>query len=237
MRRYILGRLAQLALVLFGVTLGTFSLLHLVPGDPARTLLGVHATNREVAVLRHEWGLDRPVYIQYLGYLGRILHLNLGTSTQYQTPVSTLIGHALPVTLAMIAVGVRLRGAAGRPAGHTGRPPPRRPDRPARARRSAGRSGHAAVLDRLRPPAGAGPEMEALPDRRLRLHLYRARQLADPAGSDDRDRDGPDPGAEPASGTDRGSGQRLHHRGPRQGAAAGPRAGAARACATPRSQG
>src|SRR6185437_17017920 len=89
-----------------GVTLGTFSLLHLVPGDPARTLLGVHATNREVAVLRHEWGLDRPVYIQYLSYLSRVVHLNLCTSTQYQTPVSTLIGHALPVTLAMISVGV-----------------------------------------------------------------------------------------------------------------------------------
>src|SRR5277367_3865730 len=91
---------------MLGVTLGTFSLLHLVPGDPARTLLGVHATNREVAVLRHEWGLDRPVYRQYLSYLGRLAHLNLGTSTQYQAPVSTLIGHALPVTLAMIAVGV-----------------------------------------------------------------------------------------------------------------------------------
>ncbi len=106
MRRYLLGRLAQLVLVLFGVTLGTFSLLHLVPGDPARTLLGVHATDREVAVLRHEWGLDRPVISQYGSYLGRVLHLNLGSSTQYQTPVATLIGHALPVTLAMIAVGV-----------------------------------------------------------------------------------------------------------------------------------
>ncbi len=106
MRRYLAGRVALLVLVMFGVTLGTFSLLHLVPGDPARTLLGVHATNREVAMLRHEWGLDRPVYRQYLSYLDRVAHLNLGTSTQYQTPVSALIGHALPVTLAMIAIGV-----------------------------------------------------------------------------------------------------------------------------------
>ncbi len=105
MRRYLAGRLAQVVLVLLGVTIATFGLLHLVPGNPARTLLGVHATPHEVAVLDREWGLARPLPVQYASYLDRLLHGNLGTSIYYQVPVATLIGHALPVTLAMLAIG------------------------------------------------------------------------------------------------------------------------------------
>jgi peptide/nickel transport system permease protein len=105
MPRYIGGRLAQLALVLLGVTLATFALLHLVPGNPARTLLGVHATAREVAFLDREWGLSRPLPAQYGDYLVRLLHGNLGESIYYQVPVAGLIGHALPVTLEMLAIG------------------------------------------------------------------------------------------------------------------------------------
>lgn len=105
MLQYTARRLAQLLFVVFGVTVGTFALLHLVPGDPARTLLGVHATDQEVANLRHEWGLDEPLPAQYLRYLGRLLHGDLGTSVTYQTPVASLIAHALPVTLLMLALG------------------------------------------------------------------------------------------------------------------------------------
>lgn len=105
MPRYLAGRLAQVVLVLLGVTIATFGLLHLVPGNPARTLLGVHATPHEVAVLDREWGLARPLPVQYASYLDRLLHGNLGTSIYYQVPVATLIGHALPVTLAMLGIG------------------------------------------------------------------------------------------------------------------------------------
>ena len=105
MPRYIAGRLAQLGFVLLGVTLATFALLHLVPGDPARTLLGVHATARKVAFLDAEWGLRKALPAQYADYLGRLLHGNLGTSIYYQVPVSTLIGRALPVTLSMLGLG------------------------------------------------------------------------------------------------------------------------------------
>jgi peptide/nickel transport system permease protein len=115
MPRYIAGRLAQFGIVLVGVTLATFALLHLVPGNPARTLLGVHATPGEVAFLNREWGLSRPWPAQYLAYVGRLLHGNLGTSIYYQVPVSTLLGHALPVTLAMLAVGAAFAVAAAIP--------------------------------------------------------------------------------------------------------------------------
>ncbi len=56
-------------------------------------------------MLRHEWGLDKSLPVQYVDYLGRVLHGNLGTSIYYQTSVASLIGHALPVTLAMLALG------------------------------------------------------------------------------------------------------------------------------------
>jgi peptide/nickel transport system permease protein len=105
MLRYLGWRILQLLPVLLGITVASFLLLHLVPGDPARTLLGVRATAHEVAALRHEWGLDKSLPVQYVDYLGRVLRGNLGTSIYYQTPVTSLIGHALPVTLAMLALG------------------------------------------------------------------------------------------------------------------------------------
>ncbi len=105
MLRYLAWRLAQLIPVLLGITIASFLLLHLVPGDPARTLLGVRATPHEVAVLNREWGLDKALPVQYFDYLGRVLQGNLGTSIYYQTPVASLIGHALPVTLGMLALG------------------------------------------------------------------------------------------------------------------------------------
>lgn len=106
MVRYLAWRLVQLIPVLLGITIASFLLLHLVPGDPARTLLGVRATPHEVAVLNREWGLDKSLPVQYADYLGRVARGDLGTSIYYQTPVASLIGHALPVTLGMLALGV-----------------------------------------------------------------------------------------------------------------------------------
>jgi peptide/nickel transport system permease protein len=105
MARYLGLRALQLLPVLVGITFLTFLLLHLVPGDPAQTMLGVRATPHEVAVLRHEWGLDRPLPVQYWRYLVRLIHGNLGSSVYYETPTRTLIGTALPVTLAMLGLG------------------------------------------------------------------------------------------------------------------------------------
>lgn len=103
--RYVGWRLGQVVFVVFGVTVATFGLLHLVPGNPARTLLGVRATAGEVAYLSREWGLTKPLPVQYADYVGRLLRGNLGTSIYYQAPVAGLIGHALPVTLSMLAIG------------------------------------------------------------------------------------------------------------------------------------
>jgi peptide/nickel transport system permease protein len=106
--RYIGSRLAQLVLVLIGITIATFLLIHIVPGNPARTLLGVHATPHAVAELDRQFGLDRSLPAQFVAYVGRVLHGNLGTSYYYGSPVGPLIGRALPVTLALIAMGTAI---------------------------------------------------------------------------------------------------------------------------------
>jgi peptide/nickel transport system permease protein len=130
MARYLIRRLFQLIPVLIGITVIAFLLLHLVPGDPARTLLGVRATPARVAALDREWGLNLPLPVQYVDYVGRLLQGNLGTSVFYQAPVSQLIASALPVTLGMLAMGsvfgiamavplaVLAATHAGRPADH-----------------------------------------------------------------------------------------------------------------------
>ena len=96
---YIISRLLQVIPVIFGCTLVCFFMLHLVPGDPARTMLGVHATPQGVAQLHKEWGLDKPLWQQYTDYLGRLMHGDLGTSLFYRLDVSTLIHDRLGPTL------------------------------------------------------------------------------------------------------------------------------------------
>jgi len=112
MTAYIIRRLLQLVLVLFGVTLITFSMLKLVPGDPAVALAGKGATNERIAFVRHQRGLDRSFYVQYYLYVGRLFHGDLGDSLYSGRPVRTLIWEAAPVTiqLAIAAVLIELLG-------------------------------------------------------------------------------------------------------------------------------
>ena len=103
---YILRRLATLIPVLFGISVLVFTMIHLVPGDPAVTLLGSHVTDQAVADLHHQLGLDHPLWRQYLTFLNRLLHGDLGTSYQTKTSVSSMVGNDLAPTLWLIVVGV-----------------------------------------------------------------------------------------------------------------------------------
>ena len=105
---YILRRLLQAIPVVIGVTVIVFFMIHLVPGDPARTMLGVHATPKRVALLHHQWGLDRSLPAQYELFMRRLLHGNLGTSLIYNVSAWSLIWGRLPVTLWLIAYGTVL---------------------------------------------------------------------------------------------------------------------------------
>jgi len=84
------------------VTLGEYVGRHLVPGDPARTILGNQATPARVALVRHAWGLDRPLYVQYWKFMGRVAHGNLGDSLFYGVSAGHLVLQRLPVTLWLI---------------------------------------------------------------------------------------------------------------------------------------
>jgi len=103
---WILRRLAQLLPVLIGISIISFFLMKLIPGDPARMMLGPKASAEAVAAVRDRLGLDQPVIQQYLGYMGNVVQGDLGDSIRFQVPVSDLILQALPVTgfLALYAI-------------------------------------------------------------------------------------------------------------------------------------
>ena len=112
---YIARRLLHLVPIALGVTILCFFLIHLVPGDPARTILGNQATDQRVALLRHTWGLDRPLPVQYEKFLARIAHGDLGTSLFYNVSAGHLVLERLPVTLWLIAFGTLLSIAVAVP--------------------------------------------------------------------------------------------------------------------------
>ena len=98
MLSFIIRRLALTVLVLFGVATLVFSLIHLVPGDPAQAMLGDGASPEDIAQLRTRLGLDRPLSEQYVAYLKGLSRGDLGTSLRTQQPVRTQIAERLPAT-------------------------------------------------------------------------------------------------------------------------------------------
>lgn len=109
MQRYVVQRLILLIPVLFVISVLVFSLMHLIPGDPAQVILGFENTDPvQLAAVRRDLGLDRPVYVQYGRWLGRVLSGNLGTSVRTGRPIGTLMGEALPFTLELAVYAIAL---------------------------------------------------------------------------------------------------------------------------------
>ena len=108
--RYLIRRLIQTVPVLLGVATLVFALIHLVPGDPAQSMLGEGASAEEVSALRRSLGLDRPLLAQYVSFLGGLVRGDLGTSFRYGTPVVREIRSRLyrTVQLALAAMAVAL---------------------------------------------------------------------------------------------------------------------------------
>ncbi|MGH3161002.1 MAG: ABC transporter permease [Streptosporangiaceae bacterium] len=100
---FVVQRLLLLIPVAVGVTIVVFFMVHLIPGDPAATILGIHATPQAVALLHQQWGLNRPLASQYWLFLDRLLHGNLGQSIFYGGSVTSLILSHLPPTLWLLA--------------------------------------------------------------------------------------------------------------------------------------
>jgi peptide/nickel transport system permease protein len=121
MARYILGRLLKMVPIVLGITLLTFLLTRLSPGDPAKNALGIYATPERIAAYRQEFGLDQPLFDQYVVYLLKLLQGDLGYSYYYRQsaldlvlgrlgPEIVLISYAIVLSL---AIGVPLAVAAG----------------------------------------------------------------------------------------------------------------------------
>jgi peptide/nickel transport system permease protein len=110
-------RVLLMLLILFGVSLITFSLAYLIPGDPAREMAGPRASLAVVQQIRHDLGLDEPVPIQYLQYLGRLAHGDLGTSWMFTRPVGQAILERLPATLQLAVAATILELLIGIPVG------------------------------------------------------------------------------------------------------------------------
>jgi peptide/nickel transport system permease protein len=109
---YIARRLLQLIVVLIGVSIITFVILFVVPGDAVTAHAPKGATNATLAQIRHNLGLDRPIYVQYGKFVWSLLHGDLGQSFQFNRPVTDMIKEALPNTmqLALAAVLIELLG-------------------------------------------------------------------------------------------------------------------------------
>jgi peptide/nickel transport system permease protein len=99
---YLGKRIVQLIPILFGITVVSFILIRLVPGDPAQQLLGDHYTPQAAAAVDHQLGLDRSLPAQYWLFLTRALHGNFGTSYFYHDAVSHQMAVAIPPTLFLI---------------------------------------------------------------------------------------------------------------------------------------
>lgn len=127
MAGYVVRRLLGALPILLGVSVLVFALLHLIPGDPVLAMLGNEADPRAVRALRQELGLDRPLPVQYVEWLGRVLRGNLSRSIQTREPVARLILERFPATLELAAAALLLGVSGGVVAGVVSA---RRRDRP-----------------------------------------------------------------------------------------------------------
>src|ERR671937_2552889 len=99
MLRFVVRRLLLLVPILIGLSLLVFGWIRALPGSPAESLLGEHATPQAVQQIRHQYGLDQPLYVQYGRYLDTLVHLELGTSITTQRTITYEIGHRFPATV------------------------------------------------------------------------------------------------------------------------------------------
>ena len=117
MMSYLLKRLASLAVSLLAASLVIFLVVEVAPGDPASFMLGMNARPDTVAALRAELGLDLPVHLRYLDWLGGMLTGDFGISYTYRTPVAQMVADRLAVSLPLAAGALALSTLIALPAG------------------------------------------------------------------------------------------------------------------------
>ncbi len=106
--KFVLYRPIQFLPVLFGISVVTFVLVRLIPGDPARVLLGARATPTAIANIRRQYGLDEPMWLQYLYFVKNLLNGEMGKSILYKIDVLKLIMTRIEPTLVLVLASVVL---------------------------------------------------------------------------------------------------------------------------------
>lgn len=117
MVNHILRRLSMLFPMLLGVSMAVFLILHLIPGDPARMAAGPDASEADIAQIRVNYGLDKPLIVQYGIYLDKLLHGDLGNSFRTLAPVTEGIARTFPATLELTLAGMMIAVLLGVPVG------------------------------------------------------------------------------------------------------------------------
>ncbi|HEY9564579.1 MAG TPA: ABC transporter permease [Nocardioides sp.] len=117
MTRLLLGRLGRMVPLLLLITLGAFSLVLLLPGDPAVTLAGDNPTPDQIERIREVMGLDRPIYAQYVDWLAGVIRGDFGESLYSGAQVTDLIMQRLPVTAWLTVFAISIAITVGVPAG------------------------------------------------------------------------------------------------------------------------
>lgn len=119
MQRYLTARLMQGAVVIFLVSIGTFGMMHLIPGDPISLMIGeARITQEQIDAIRAKWGLDRPLHVQYLTWMGNMVRGEFGQSVvRSGVPVSTMIAEAGRVTIILNLVAFVISIGLAIPAG------------------------------------------------------------------------------------------------------------------------
>jgi len=111
--RYSVRRILQLIPVLIGVSIITFSVLHLIPGDPAMVIAGVDARPAELAAIRAEFGLNDPLPVQYVAYVAKAMRGDLGKSIRSRDPVVETLWTRLQFTVQLTAIATAISASVG----------------------------------------------------------------------------------------------------------------------------
>lgn len=117
MIRFLGLRLVHTIPVIVGITLASFVLIHLVPGDPIRIMLGGKASKERIAEVEHELGIDRPLPTQYLDFVGGAAHGDLGESIILRRPVSKVVGERLGPSIFLLGLSTLIAVVIALPLG------------------------------------------------------------------------------------------------------------------------
>src|SRR5919202_1805050 len=117
MLRFVIRRLLLLVPILLGLSILVFAWIRALPGSPAESLLGERATPEAIRQIRHQYGLDQPLPVQYWHFLETYLHGDLGTSIGSRRSVTTEIGERFPATLQLTLAAMVFAVVLGIPLG------------------------------------------------------------------------------------------------------------------------